>query len=283
MILIADSGSTKTEWTSMDDLTGEVTAHAYTRGLNPFFVTEEEIKEEIKTKLLPQLPGDCFTRIFFYGSGARNEKHPMIRRAISSLLVGEVTVMTDMLGAARALCGREPGIVCILGTGANSCRYDGESIISNVPPLGYILGDEGSGAVLGKHFIADLFKGLLPERVMEDFKAAYPDIDTAAVLERVYKGQQPNRFLASMAPFIAKQIHVKEVRDMVRGCFRDFFRRNVKLYTDWESTPVHFVGSVAHNFREVLREAAEAEGIELGQILTVPMEGLIRYHTVRRS
>lgn len=283
MILIADSGSTKTEWTSMDDLTGEVTGHAYTRGLNPFFVTEEEIKDEIKTKLIPQLPTDCYTRIYFYGSGARNEKHQMIRSAISSLLVGEVTVMTDMLGAARALCDREPGIVCILGTGANSCRYDGETIVQNVPPLGYILGDEGSGAVLGRHFIADLFKGLLPDRVMEDFREVYPDIDTAAVLDRVYKEPQPNRFLASFAPFVARQIDVPEVRAMVRECFRSFFSRNVKLYPDWESTPVHFVGSVADHFRDVLREAAEEEGIELGQILTVPMEGLIRYHTIKRS
>lgn len=133
MILIADSGSTKTEWTAMDDLTGEVTGHAYTKGLNPYFVTEDEIRDEIRTKLLPMLPVDCFTRIYFYGSGARDEKQPMIRQAISSLLVGEVTVTTDMLGAARALCGHEPGIVCILGTGANSCRYDGETIVANVP------------------------------------------------------------------------------------------------------------------------------------------------------
>lgn len=282
MILIADSGSTKTEWTAMDDLTGEVTGHAYTKGLNPYFVTEEEIRDEIRTKLLPMLPVDCFTRIYFYGSGARDEKQPMIRQAISSLLVGEVTVTTDMLGAARALCGHEPGIVCILGTGANSCRYDGEAIVANVPPLGYILGDEGSGAVLGKHFIADLLKGLLPESVERDFEETYPDITTATVLERVYKETQPNRFLASLAPFIRKQIGVPEVRSMVRECFRSFFRRNVKLYNNWETTPVHFVGSIAHNFHAVLEEAAEAEGIHLGQVLSVPMEGLVRYHTIKK-
>ena len=282
MILIADSGSTKTEWTAMDDLTGEVTGHAYTKGLNPYFVTEEEIREEIRTKLLPMLPVDCFTRIYFYGSGARDEKQPMIRQAISSLLVGEVTVTTDMLGAARALCDHEPGIVCILGTGANSCRYDGEAIVANVPPLGYILGDEGSGAVLGKHFIADLLKGLLPESVERDFEETYPDITTATVLERVYKETQPNRFLASLAPFISKQIDVPEVRSMVKECFRSFFRRNVKLYNNWETTPVHFVGSIAHNFHAVLEEAAEAEGIHLGQVLSVPMEGLVRYHTIKK-
>ena len=266
MILIADSGSTKTEWTAMDDLTGEVTGHAYTKGLNPYFVTEEEIRDEIRTKLLPMLPVDCFTRIYFYGSGARDEKQPMIRQAISSLLVGEVTVTTDMLGAARALCGHEPGIVCILGTGANSCRYDGEAIVANVPPLGYILG----------------LKGLLPESVERDFEETYPDITTATVLERVYKETQPNRFLASLAPFIRKQIDVPEVRSMVRECFRSFFRRNVKLYNNWETTPVHFVGSIAHNFHAVLEEAAEAEGIHLGQVLSVPMEGLVRYHTIKK-
>ena len=282
MILIADSGSTKTEWTAMDDLTGEVVAHAYTKGLNPYFVTQEEIRDEIRTHLLPMLPVDGFTRIYFYGSGARDEKQPMIRQAIGSLLVGEVTVMTDMLGAARALCGHEPGIVCILGTGANSCRYDGETIVANVPPLGYILGDEGSGAVLGKHFIADLLKGLLPESVVRDFEETYPEITTATVLERVYKESQPSRFLASLAPFIRKQIDVPQVRSMVLECFRSFLRRNVKLYDDWETTPVHFVGSVAHNFHTILEEAAEAEGVHLGQILSAPMEGLIHYHTIKR-
>ena len=282
MILIADSGSTKTEWTAMDDLTGEVAAHAYTKGLNPYFVTQEEIRDEIRTRLLPMLPVGCFTRIYFYGSGARDEKHPMIRQAIGSLLAGEVMVTTDMLGAARALCGHEPGIACILGTGANSCRYDGETIVANVPPLGYILGDEGSGAVLGKHFIADLLKGLLPESVVRDFGETYPEITTATALERVYKESQPSRFLASLAPFIRKQIDVPEVRTMVRECFRSFFRRNVKLYDGWEATQVHFVGSVAHNFHAVLEEAAEAEGVHLGQILSAPMEGLVRYHTIKR-
>ena len=205
----------------------------------------------------------------------------MIRQAIGSLLVGEVTVMTDMLGAARALCGHEPGIVCILGTGANSCRYDGETIVSNVPPLGYILGDEGSGAVLGKHFIADLLKGLLPESVVRDFGETYPEITTATVLERVYKESQPSRFLASLAPFIRKHIDVPQVRSIVLECFRSFLRRNVMLYDGWEITPVHFVGSIAHNFHAVLKEAAEAEGIHLGQILSAPMEGLIRYHTTK--
>ena len=282
MILIADSGSTKTEWTAMDDLTGEVVGHAYTKGLNPYFVTQDEIRDEIRTQLLPMLPVDGFTRIYFYGSGARDEKQPMIRQAISSLLVGEVTVMTDMLGAARALCGHEPGIVCILGTGANSCRYDGETIVANVPPLGYILGDEGSGAVLGKHFIADLLKGLLPESVVREFGETYPEITTATILERVYKESQPSRFLASLAPFIRKQINVPEVRSMALECFRSFFRRNVMLYDGWEITPVHFVGSIAHNFHAVLKEAAEAEGIHLGQILSAPMEGLVRYHTIKR-
>ncbi|WP_296119610.1 ATPase [uncultured Porphyromonas sp.] len=282
MILIADSGSTKTEWTAMDDLTGEVVGHAYTKGLNPYFVTQDEIRDEIRTQLLPMLPVDGFTRIYFYGSGARDEKQPMIRQAIGSLLVGEVTVMTDMLGAARALCGHEPGIVCILGTGANSCRYDGETIVANVPPLGYILGDEGSGAVLGKHFIADLLKGLLPESVVREFGETYPEITTATILERVYKESQPSRFLASLAPFIRKQINVPEVRSMALECFRSFFRRNVMLYDGWEITPVHFVGSIAHNFHAVLKEAAEAEGIHLGQILSAPMEGLVRYHTIKR-
>lgn len=282
MILIADSGSTKTEWTAMDEYTGEVVAQAFTRGLNPFFVTAEEIRDEIETRLLPQLPSDWYTRIYFYGSGARDEKKPMIRSAISSCLVGEVSVMSDMLGAARALCGHDGGIVCILGTGANSCCYDGEEIVANVPPLGYILGDEGSGAVLGSHFVADLCRGLLPQSVSEDFRQMYPDLKIAKILDRVYKEPQPNRFLASLAPFIRRHLGVPEVKSLVKDCFRSFFRRNVMLYRSWEEMPVHFVGSVAHHFSEVLTETATEEEVRMGQILSMPMEGLVRYHTIRK-
>lgn len=279
MILIADSGSTKTEWVALDPDSSTVKARVQTRGLNPFFVTAEEIVSEVQEKVCPMVEGYSFEHIYFYGSGAREEKHSMIRQAINEAIAGGVTVKTDMLGAARAACGSEPGIACILGTGANSCYYDGEDIRENIPPMGYILGDEGSGTMLGKHLVADVCKGLLPEALRAAFAQSYPDVDTAMVLRRVYNEPQPNRFLASFAPFIREHIDHPYMHDMVQGAFQAFFRRNVKLYSSAEGSTVHFVGSIAKAFEAVLREAGHQEGLEVGSVLKTPMEGLIVYHT----
>lgn len=279
MILIADSGSTKTEWVALDPKSGEVKARINTRGLNPFFVTSEEIVSELQEMVCPSVEGYSFDKIYFYGSGAREEKHSMIRQAINDAIAGGVTVKTDMLGAARAVCGSEPGVACILGTGANSCYYDGTDICENIPPLGYILGDEGSGTMLGKMLLADLCKGLLPEELKQAFVESYPDVDTAMVLRRVYNEPQANRFLASFAPFVRNHIDHPRMHDLVLEAFRAFFRRNVKLYAVSETTQAHFVGSIAKAFESVLREAGEAEGVTVGTVLKTPMEGLIIYHS----
>ena len=181
-----------------------------------------------------------------------------------------------MLGAARALCGRTSGIACILGTGANSCVYDGCKIIHSTPALGYIIGDEGSGAVLGKHLIHDIYTGVLSLRVRNMFEQE-TKLKLSDIIDKVYRQPQPNRFLASLSPFIHRHLDMPEVRQLVVGCLRDFFSRNVWQYQR-PDLPVGFVGSIACAYEDCLREAAALEGFIVGRVMKSPMEGLIVYH-----
>ena len=192
----------------------------------------------------------------------------------------QVEAHSDLLGAARALCGHNYGIASILGTGANSCLYDGEYIIQNTPALGYILGDEGSGGVLGKHFLHELYKGVLSENIRREFEQEY-GLMMSDVIQRVYREPMPNRFLASLAPFIHRHLSDPAVARLVIDNFRDFFRYNIRPYQ--LEMPVSFVGSIAWHFRDQLAEAANAEGFRLGTILKSPIEGLLRYHAPKSN
>lgn len=276
MILIADSGSTKTDWCLVES--GENILRFQTRGTNPFFQTEEEILEEIETGLLPGLKGVEPSSVHFYGAGcAFPEKNEIIRRAVSRHLPVPVEVGSDLLAAARALCGDRPGIACILGTGSNSCQYDGKEIVKNVSPLGFILGDEGSGAVLGKLLIGDVLKDQLPPALKELFLSQY-ELTPASIMDRVYRQPFPNRFLAGFSPFILEHLDEPAVWELVTRSFLAFFTRNVKQY-DYFDLPVHLAGSVAWHYQTVLKEIAFDLGIGLGTIIQSPMEGLIRYHS----
>lgn len=278
MILIADSGSTKTDWCLVEH--GELLQQIFTKGTNPFFQTEEEISNEIATALLPQLKTSVLDAVYFYGAGcAFPDKIETVRRAILRHLEvkGEVEVSTDMLAAARGLCGHQAGIACIMGTGSNSCYYDGEKIVQNVSPLGFILGDEGSGACLGKLLVGDLLKNQLGAELKEEFLSQY-NLTPADIIDRVYRKPFPNRFLASLSPFLAQHIDNPGIRNLVLGSFKAFLKRNVMQY-DYNNTPVHFIGSVAFYYQEVLSQAANETGICLGTILKSPMEGLIAYHS----
>lgn len=276
MILIADSGSTKTDWCAVEH--GEILRRIQTKGMNPFFRTEEEIGHEVATALLPQLPARRPEAVHFYGAGCIFEKAETVRRAISRQLppACPVSVETDMLGAARALCGHRPGIVCILGTGSNSCYYDGNRIAGNVSPLGFILGDEGSGAVLGKLLVGDLLKNQLGSGLKEKFLRQYR-LTPAEIIDRVYRQPQPNRFLAGLSPFLAENLREPGVEALVLGSFKAFLRRNVMQY-DYARHEAHFIGSIAFHYREILCKAARETGIRLGEIRQSPMEGLVRYH-----
>ena len=185
-------------------------------------------------------------------------------------------VYSDLLGAARAVCGRREGIACILGTGANSCLYDGERIVQNTPALGYILGDEGSGAVLGRRLLNALYKGRLPQHLREAFEQE-TSLTMSDVIERVYRQPLANRFLASLSPFVARHLDEPALRNMVIDHFREFLRHNVAPYNA-PQLPVGFVGSMAFHYQAELREAAHQEGFIMGDVMKSPIDGLLRYH-----
>lgn len=280
-LLLADSGSTKTEWVVLAD--GKPERRLKTQGLNPFFVGRQEIETCVRETLFPLVERAGSVAVRFYGAGcATSSQIEEVADALKSALkTDDVEVASDLLGAARALCGDRSGIACILGTGANSCRYDGQNIIANTPPLGYVLGDEGSGAYLGKRFLGDLMKGMLPDSLEKAFYQRYR-MDRAALLNAVYKEPLPNRFLAHFAPFLSENIACEPVRRMVETAFEDFLQRNVRAYgVSFE--PIHFVGSVAWHFKEQLLAAVRQCGWELGTVVAGPMEGLIAYHTCKNG
>ena len=280
MILLADSGSTKTDWCLVDQKNSVTKVR--TAGINPFFQSSEEIANELATHLVPHLPTTHLDSVYFYGAGCTKEKSPIVAEALKKQfeITGVCEVATDMLAAARGLCGHQPGIACIMGTGSNSCAYYGKDITKNVSPLGFILGDEGSGAVLGRTLVGDVLKNQLPKDIVEAFHAEY-ELSNADIIDHVYRQKFPNRFLASFVPFLAKHIENKAIFDLVKENFRRFLIRNVKQYQGWEHLPIGFVGSIAYYFQQPLKEALEAEHMTIGKTIQAPMEGLIAYHTTK--
>ena len=277
MILLADSGSTKTDWGLVEN--GKLVKRLRTSGMNPFQMSEEAITEEIKTHLVPELPGTVLDEVHFYGAGCTKEKQPIVERALRANLTinGECEVASDMLGAARGICGHKPGIACILGTGSNSCSYDGKNLVKNVSPLGFILGDEGSGAVLGKLLVGDVLKNQMPEAITKRFFEKYK-LTSAEIIDRVYRQPKPNTFLASLVPFLEENIDEPKIYNLVKESFRSFLRRNVMQYDGWQTLPIGFNGSIAKIYKKPLLEALEEEGMHLGRIIQAPMEAMVEYH-----
>lgn len=280
MKLIADCGSTKIDWCLLEN--GSVARRFNTTGINAVMLTEEEIRQRLLLELQPLIDADADTisEIFFYGAGCISpDVCRNVERALRAVIpgVGQVDVRTDLLAAARALCGHEPGIACIMGTGSNSCWYDGREIRENVSPLGFILGDEGSGAVLGKLFLGDVLKNQLRPELTEEFLREY-NLDRMTVIRRVYREPAANRFLASVVPFLSAHIAEPRIHRLVLDAFRAFFRRNVCQYPHYDRLPVNFVGSVAFYFQDVLRDAAEQCSCTVGTVIKSPMEGLVKFH-----
>lgn len=276
MILIADSGSTKTQWCLIEG--GRPACTLRTPGTNPYFQTPEEIRKVIGETLHPALAAYPVEAVFFYGAGcASAEKNRLVEEVLTDFFPVPTKVNSDLFGAARALCGRRPGIACILGTGSNSCLYDGEKITEHIPPLGFILGDEGSGAALGRRLAGDCLKRQLPASLCEKWMRRYA-LTPETVLEKVYKQPFPNRFLASFAPFLLKHIDQPAIYSLVYDSFVAFFTRNVMTYTGYDQYPIHFTGSIAYYYREVLQAAAAELGLKIGKIEREPMEGLVAYH-----
>lgn len=270
MVLIADSGSTKCTWIASD---GARTTNVRTRGINAVQHSAEQIREALAE--LP--PCDGVTSVKFYGAGCGEtfpEASEKLRRELEAHFgTTDITVESDLLGAARALWGHGEGIACILGTGSNSCLCRDGEILKNVPPLGYVLGDEGSGAVLGRNLVNGIFKGHIP--LKEEFLAAH-GLNYEEIIRRVYREPYANRFLASFAPFIRTHIDRPEIRELVLRSFRDFASRNLSRYP--AELPVSLLGGVAAHFEALLREALEAEGRRVETIVESPAEGLLKYH-----
>lgn len=284
MILIADSGSTKVHWCLM--AANGHTAEFMTDGINPLFQTSDAMRNSISNQLLPQMASMLWagtvTHVFFYGAGCTPEKAPFVKQAIEGVFKkAQAEVASDMVGAARGLLGHRKGVACILGTGSNSCLYDGEKIIRNVPSLGFILGDEGSAATLGKRLVSDLLKNQMGEDLKERFLSEY-GITQADIIEHVYRQPFPNRWLANLARFCADNIEDKRIYNLVYDHFAQFVKRNVAQYyaneEEKKSMPVGFVGSIAYYYRPVLERVMSDCGFTMGQVLQDPVEGLVEYH-----
>ena len=283
--LIVDSGSTKTSWcfaflpnTKSADGAKTVT----TEGLNPAVMSAEEVEEKIAKALNHCLQSLSISaadvdNVFFYGAGCIAGRAGVVSESIQSILVdARIYVADDLLGAARALCGHKAGIACILGTGSNSCLYDGKNIVAHTPALGYVWGYEGSVAVLGRKFLNAVLKQTLPENIRKRFLQE-SGLDMAEVINRVYRSPAPNRFLASMSKYIHGYLDEKEVRDIVIDNFEDFIRNNILAYGD-EFRTINVVGSIAYHYKEQLTEAASRNGFQIGKIIKSPIEGLMEYH-----
>ena len=257
-ILTADSGSTKTEWHYVG---ADGQAHVYsTDGINPYYQTSAEIVRQVETQLLPYL-SQFPTVIRFYGAGCSPEKAPIVKNALQTLFPSaQIEVGSDLLGAARITCGTQPGIVGILGTGSNSCYYDGTSIKQNISPLGYILGDEGSGAVLGKLLVGDVLKNQLPEELKKAFLQRF-QVTPADIIEQVYRRPFPNRYLAKFSVFYAEHPESSELQALLKQSFDAFVRRNLLQYPEVTHLPLHFVGSIAFHYADVLKEVLAEHGL----------------------
>lgn len=280
MIIIADSGATKTDWMIVSE--DDVTKIINTEGINPFHQSEDYMRRIITTSLLPQIENnidktnDKITSIYFYGAGCLPKSAIKIKKILNETFSNAVIhTETDLMGAARALYSNTPGIVCILGTGSNSCMYDGVKITRNISPLGYILGDEGSGAYLGKKFIADCLKEQLPEYLKQGLLTEY-NLTTENILNNVYRQPQANRFLASITPYIYKVRNDSNVRTFLHNCFTEFFKRNIMNYDT--TLDISFVGSVAWYFQEEIKESAITLGLKTRKFIKEPIWGLKEFH-----
>jgi glucosamine kinase len=275
-ILIADSGSTKAEWCLIN---GDKKKKIVTQGISPYFLNTIEIEQllakELKNKLKEHEPDE----IYYYGTGCINpENAKLVTKALKTTFPkAKITVTHDLMGAAKALCGDEKGVACILGTGSNSCYYNGKKIIKNSPGLGYILGDEGSGAYLGKKVVQYYLYNTFDPDLMDRFNAKY-NTTSAEILDAVYKQPLPNRYLAGFVPFLVENRGHFMIENIIEDGFNDFFFNHLYKYRESWIMPIHFIGSVAYGFRDILKDMCDTYELQLGRVLKNPMDGLVKYH-----
>ena len=274
--LIADSGSTKTEWCLLH---GKKKTLIYSQGMSPYFLTDKQMADIIKQEVVPHLKKITVEEIFYYGTGCTSPANvKIVRKALQSIFPGAmIKIETDVDGAAKGLCGNEKGIACILGTGSSSCYYNGKRIVKNNPGLGYILGDEGSGAYLGKKVIQYFLYDTFDEDLRSRFDAKFVT-NANEILSTVYREPLANRYLASFAIFLAENRGHYMIENIIEDGFNDFFYHHVYKFSESWKYPVHFTGGIAYGFKDVLAEMCNSYQLQLGNVLRNPMEGLIKYH-----
>lgn len=280
MMLIADSGGSKTDWRLVHQ-DGTI-AQASGPGFNPYYQPVEDLKKDVERLLVPKINerNEQVEKIFFYGAGVSSVKNQLtIKSALLEFFPeAHIEIGWDLLAAARALCGHEPGIACIMGTGSNSCLYDGVKITDNVANLGWILADEGSGANIGRKFLVDYLRKKMPETLAKQFHDRFP-LTREEFLEKVYQQEKPSAFLASFAKFIFQHLKEPYCYKLVYDSFAEFYENNVMKYGNYEKLKVHFTGSIAFYFSDILRQVANDKGITVKNILEGPIAGLTLYHT----
>lgn len=275
--LIADSGATKAEWCLVN---GGKIKTIFTQGISPYFLNTVQITDLLIKELKPKLKNVSIDEVFYYGTGCANpENAKSVKKAITKVLPGsKVAVTHDLMAAARALCGRKKGIACILGTGSNSCYFDGKKIVKNSPGLRYVLGDEGSGAYLGKKVIQYYLYGTFDDELMGRFDVTYTT-NKSEILENVYKKPLPNRYLAGFARFLADNRGHYMIENIIEDGLNDFFFNHLCKYRETWTLPVSFAGSVAFGFKDVLQDLCNSYEFDLGRVMKNPMEGLLEYHS----
>lgn len=285
MILIVESGATKSDWRAVSR-GGKEMKRVISEGVNVSTMKTGAIREIILTAIKKitsetedQSAQDSLSRIYFYCAGVVTEDiGDVIREAFAEVVPGaSCEIESDLIAAARAACGHSTGIAAIIGTGSNSCLYDGKQIAGRVYSGGFILGDEGSAAALGKLFIADFLKGLVPVEIAAEFTARY-DSDYASIIQNVYRSQtSPSGYLGSFAPFIIEHYNNEYIRELVEGNFRSFIRRSLKRF-DTDRYPVGVVGGFGYALRDIFAKVAEEEGVKISRFIKEPIDGLVAYH-----
>jgi glucosamine kinase len=274
--LIADSGATKAEWCLLNNGKKKT---LFTQGISPYFLNTDQIAELVTKELTSKLKNVTVEHIYYYGTGCSNlDNAKNIKKALTRVFpTADASVNTDLMGAARAVCGHEKGIACILGTGSNSCYFNGKSIMKNSPGIGYVLGDEGSGAYLGKKVLQYYLYNTFDEDLRARFDAKFVTTGSE-ILDNVYKKPLPNRYMASFALFLAENRGHYMIENIIEDGLNDFFFQHLCKYNEVWKYPVHFIGSVASGFKDVLEQLCHSYEFDLGTVLKNPMEGLVKFH-----
>ncbi|PLW94395.1 MAG: hypothetical protein C0591_12980 [Marinilabiliales bacterium] len=277
MILLIDSGSTNTHFVLLDK---EGNYEEYScKGFNPYYYNKNEFYDLLRNELYFKVKGKGIRQVFYYGSGCSSDSNcELVESTLTRFFPSaEIQVEHDLFGAAMALFGHKRGIACILGTGSNSCLWDGERIIENVPSLGYVLGDEGSGTYLGKIILTAILSNEADPKIARAFYREY-NLSFSSTLERIYHDPYPNLFFSGLSEFVKKHIDHPWCQQMVKQNFTDFVDKQVSKYSTYQTSPVSFIGSVAFHFQDLLEEVLDANNITFGKVMKNPMDGLINYH-----